>query len=138
MSSLMGYTRWHVPHFRAVPFLTSVTGVLHFGQARISSNSGSRAMPGLYDTFDVLWNNPGMRTVVFVAMLGVSAPVGAAAGQARPSAPRRQTSPPAASANQDARTAEAYTEFLRAHMLGDAGNVDEAIAAYRRAMALGP
>ena len=31
MSSLIGYTRWHVPHLSAVPFLTSVTGVLQFG-----------------------------------------------------------------------------------------------------------
>jgi tetratricopeptide (TPR) repeat protein len=75
-----------------------------------------------------------MRVVVFVAMLGVSAPGAAAAGQPRPSAPRRQTTPAA----PDARIAEAYTEFLRAHMLGDAGNVDEAIAAYRRAMTLDP
>src|SRR6185503_18628180 len=44
MSSLMGYTRWHWPHFSAAPFLTRVTGVLQFGQARISSNSGSSAI----------------------------------------------------------------------------------------------
>src|SRR5690349_4884659 len=79
-----------------------------------------------------------MRTVVFVAMIGVCAPVGAAAGQARPAAPRRQGSPPAATASQVDRKAEAYAEFLRAHMLGDAGNVDEAITAYRRAMSLDP
>ena len=58
MSSLIGYTRWQVAHLRAVPFLTSVTGVLQCGQARISSNSGSTAMPGLYDTSCHLWNNP--------------------------------------------------------------------------------
>ena len=34
------------------------------------------------------------------------------------------------------RTAEAYSQFLQAHMLADAGNTDEAIAAYRRAMSL--
>src|SRR5438309_1731610 len=47
MSSLMGYTRLQVAHFSAVPFLTSATGVLQFGHARISSNSGSTGMVGL-------------------------------------------------------------------------------------------
>src|SRR6516225_5067316 len=78
-----------------------------------------------------------MKIVVFVAMLGVSAPVAAGAGQTRPAAPRRQAPAAPAAASGD-RTAEAYTEFLRAHLLGDAGNVDEAIAAYRRAMTLDP
>src|SRR5207342_3567472 len=41
MSSLMGYTRWHWAHLSAVPFLTSFTGVLQLGQARISSSSAS-------------------------------------------------------------------------------------------------
>jgi hypothetical protein len=57
MSSLIGYTRLHVAHLRAAPFLTSVTGVLHWGQARISSNSGSTDMLAIYDTFTLLWNN---------------------------------------------------------------------------------
>jgi hypothetical protein len=57
MSSLMAYTRLQVAHLRAVPFLTSVTGVLQLGQARISSNSGSTGMLGIYDTFTLLWNN---------------------------------------------------------------------------------
>src|SRR5437867_2838893 len=57
MSSLIGYTRLHVPHLSAVPFLTSVTGVLQLGHARISSSSGSTAMLGIYDTFPLLWNN---------------------------------------------------------------------------------
>src|SRR5262245_61305238 len=57
MSSLMGYTRLHCPHFSAVPFLTSATGVLQFGQARISRNSGATGIGGLYDTFALLWNN---------------------------------------------------------------------------------
>lgn len=57
MSSLIGYTRLHVPHLSALPFLTSVTGVLHSGHARISSNSGSTAMRGIYDSFTLLWNN---------------------------------------------------------------------------------
>jgi hypothetical protein len=60
MSSLMGYTRLHLAHFSAVPFLTSVTGVLQFGHARISSNSGSTAMSRLYDTSRLLWNNSGV------------------------------------------------------------------------------
>jgi hypothetical protein len=41
MSSWMGYTRRHSAHLRAVPFLTRVTGVLQFGQARISSSCAS-------------------------------------------------------------------------------------------------
>src|SRR5258708_20950636 len=57
MSSLIGYTRLHVAHFSALPFLTSVTGVLQFGHARISSSSGSTAMWGIYDTSRLLWNN---------------------------------------------------------------------------------
>ena len=57
MSSLIGYTRLHVAHFSAVPFLTSVTGVLQFGHARISSSSGSTGMSGIYDTSPLLWNN---------------------------------------------------------------------------------
>src|SRR4051794_31778261 len=44
MSSLIWYTRWQVSHFSAVPFLTSLTGVLQFGQARISSSSESTGM----------------------------------------------------------------------------------------------
>src|SRR5690606_2051991 len=47
MSSLIGYTRWQVAHLRAVPSLTSVTGVLQLGQARISSSCGSIAMAGV-------------------------------------------------------------------------------------------
>ena len=57
MSSLIGYTRLHVAHLSAAPFLTSVTGVLQLGQARISSNSGSTGMGGIYDTSLLLWNN---------------------------------------------------------------------------------
>src|SRR5258707_11855478 len=57
MSSLIGYTRLHVPHFSAEPFLTSVTGVLQFGHARISSSSWSTVMPRIYDTSRLLWNN---------------------------------------------------------------------------------
>src|SRR5437868_3963868 len=53
----MGYTRLHVAHFSAVPFLTSVTGVLQLGHARISSSSGSTGMLGLYDTLRFLWKN---------------------------------------------------------------------------------
>ncbi|HUR33894.1 MAG TPA: tetratricopeptide repeat protein [Vicinamibacterales bacterium] len=77
-----------------------------------------------------------MKIVVFVAVLGASAPV-LATGQTRQAAPRRQaTSPPAAPAPD--RAAEAYAQFLQAHMFADGGNIDEAIAAYRRAMSLDP
>jgi len=76
-----------------------------------------------------------MKIVVFVAVLGASAPV-VAAGQTRPTAPRQAT-PPASSSGPD-RTADAYAQFLQAHALADEGNVDGAVAAYRRAMALDP
>jgi tetratricopeptide (TPR) repeat protein len=76
-----------------------------------------------------------MKLVVLVAVLGASAPV-VAAGQTRQSAPRRPA-PPATAPAQD-RQAEAYAQFLRAHAYADAGNIDEAIAAYRRAMTLDP
>jgi len=75
-----------------------------------------------------------MKLVVLVAVLGASSPV-IAAGQNRPAAPRR-AAPPAAPA-QD-RQAEAYAQFLRAHAYADAGNIEDAIAAYRRAMTLDP
>src|SRR4051812_13637327 len=93
-------------------------------------------MPGLYDTSRHLWNNPPMKLVVLVAVLGASAPV-FAAGQTRPAAPRRPA-PPASTVPALDRTAEAYAQFLQAHMLADAGSVDEAITAYRRAMTLDP
>jgi tetratricopeptide (TPR) repeat protein len=74
-----------------------------------------------------------MKIVLLVAALGASAPL-TAYGQSRQAAPRREPTP-----QQSAdRTAEAYAQFLQAHMYGDAGNIDEAIAAYKRAMALDP
>ncbi len=75
-----------------------------------------------------------MRIVVLVAVLGASAPL-AAAGQTRQAAPRQQATPPAPAPD---RTAEAYAQFLQAHMLADEDKTDEAIAAYRRAMTLDP
>jgi hypothetical protein len=44
MSSLIGYTRWHVLHFSPAPLCTSTTGVLQLGHARISRSSASSAM----------------------------------------------------------------------------------------------
>lgn len=75
-----------------------------------------------------------MKIVVFVAVLGASAPV-VAAGQTRQATPRRQTAPTPPVTDT---AADAYAQFLRAHVLADGGNVDEAIAAYRRAMTLDP
>jgi tetratricopeptide (TPR) repeat protein len=77
-----------------------------------------------------------MKTVVLVAVLGASAPLAAAGQPASQAAPRRQASPPATA--QDDRTAEAYSQFLQAHMLADGGETNAAIAAYRRAMELDP
>src|SRR5689334_19470626 len=49
ISSLIGYTRLHCAHLSAVPSLTSVTGVLQFGHARMSSNSGSIGMANVLE-----------------------------------------------------------------------------------------
>ncbi len=74
-----------------------------------------------------------MKIVVLVAVLGASAPI-AAAGQSAAAPARGPSSSPAP---QD-RTAESYAQFLQAHAYSDAGKVDEAIAAYKRAAALDP
>lgn len=80
-----------------------------------------------------------MKFVVLVAVLGASAPI-VAAGQTRQAAPRQPAATPPAQAPAAAadRTAEAYAQFLAAHVFADQGNADEAINAYRRAMALDP
>src|SRR5437899_4124328 len=123
MSSLIGYTRLHVAHLSAAPFLTSVTGVLQFGHARISSNSGSTGIHAIYDTFTLLWNNSPMKSLV-AAIFCVSIPL-AAAGQSRaPSATDRP--------------GEAYEQFLLAHRLAEHDDEAGAIAAYKRAMQLDP
>src|SRR5436190_5371302 len=120
MSSLIGYTRLHVAHLSAPPFLTSVTGVLQLGQARISSSSGSTGMGGIYDTFRLLWNNSLRMKLVVIAAVCVSFPIVAAA----------QTRPPISKA------AEAYAQFLLAHHLEEREDENGAIAAYKRAMEL--
>src|SRR5438132_166771 len=94
MSSLIGYTRLHVAHLSAVPFLTSVTGVLQLGQARISRSWGSTGMAELYDTSILLWNNSHMKGLVAAAIVAVSfSPARAAQAPAnrtaRAYAPRR-------------------------------------------------
>src|SRR5262245_42090461 len=130
MSSLIGYTRLHVAHLSAVPFFTSVTGVLQFGHARISSSSRSTGMLRLYDTFALLWSNSGMKLAVLVAALSVSVPL--AAEQAR-----GQRQPQAAATPSD-KIAEAYNQFLLGHRLEDKDDEAGAIAAYKRAMELDP
>lgn len=74
-----------------------------------------------------------MRFVVFVAMLGASAP-SLATAQGRQAAPPPRPAP--ATADVD-RAAQAYEQFLRGHLLED-DDVDGAIAAYRKAAALDP
>ena len=69
-----------------------------------------------------------MKIVVLVAVLGASAPL-VAAGQTR------QAAPPTPAPD---RTADAYAQFLQAHVLADESKTEEAIAAYRRAIALDP
>jgi tetratricopeptide (TPR) repeat protein len=78
-----------------------------------------------------------MKIVAIVAILGVSSSF-AEAGQAR-RAPQRPSAPataPAASQADD-RVGQAYEQFLRARMIRD-DDVEGAIAAYKRAMALDP
>jgi tetratricopeptide (TPR) repeat protein len=78
-----------------------------------------------------------MKIVAIVAILGVSSSF-AEAGQAR-RAPQRPAAPAtAATASQsDDRVGQAYEQFLRARMIRD-DDVEGAIAAYKRAMALDP
>jgi len=72
-----------------------------------------------------------MKVVVLVALLGASATV-VHAGQAR-----RGTSPPPAPQGAPDRKAQAYEQFLRAHLFEDE-DTDTAIAAYKRAIELDP
>ena len=81
--------------------------------------------------------SPGMKFVVLVAALGASAPLVASA-QTRQAAPRRQTTPPPAPTPVVDQKAEAYAQFLAAHVFADQGNVEGAVAAYRKAMSLDP
>src|SRR5215831_15746819 len=129
MSSLIGYTRRQVVHFSAAPPLTSTTGVLQFGHATISSRSGSTAISGIYVTRRKFCGTiPCMKVVVLVAVLGVTTSM-AEAGQAR------RAAPPAPQTLD--RTAQAYEQYLRAHLLED-DDTDAAITAYKRAMELDP
>ena len=80
---------------------------------------------------------PYMKLVAIVAILGMSSAL-AEAGQAR-RAPQRPTAPPAAApaSPQADRLGQAYEQFLRARMIRE-DDVEGAIAAYKRAMALDP
>jgi tetratricopeptide (TPR) repeat protein len=72
-----------------------------------------------------------MKVVAILAVLGLSAPFTAAAQQ-RPD-PGRPLAPQATD-----RIAEAYDQFLRAHMFEQDEKFDAAIAAYKQAMSLDP
>ncbi|MFN7985034.1 MAG: tetratricopeptide repeat protein [Vicinamibacterales bacterium] len=82
-----------------------------------------------------------MKLAVLVAVLGALTPV-VATGQTGQPAQRRQAAPaasaPAAVKPSTDKQGEAYAQFLLAHAAADAGNADDAIAAYKRAMALDP
>ena len=73
-----------------------------------------------------------MRTLVFLAALGVAASA-AAAPQATTA---RQRTP--AAAQQPDRKGEAYAQFLLAQRLEADDNVEGAVASYKRAIALDP
>src|SRR4051812_5385004 len=72
-----------------------------------------------------------MKVAAIVVVVGLSAPFTAAAQQ-RP-VPGRPLAPQATD-----RIAEAYDQFLRAHMFEQDEKFDEAIAAYKQAMTLDP
>jgi tetratricopeptide (TPR) repeat protein len=78
-----------------------------------------------------------MKIVAIVAILGVSSSI-AEAGQAR-RAPQRPAAPTTAAptSQQADRLGQAYEQFLRARMIRE-DDVEGAIAAYKRAMALDP
>ena len=78
-----------------------------------------------------------MKIVAIVAILGVSSSI-AEAGQAR-RAPQRPAAPQTAAptSQQVDRLGQAYEQFLRARMIRE-DDVEGAIAAYKRAMALDP
>ena len=78
-----------------------------------------------------------MKIAVLVAVLCAFAPV-VATGQTGQAVQRRQPAQPTAQPPAPDKSAEAYAQFLQAHVFVDAGNAEEAIAAYKRAMALDP
>src|ERR1022692_1970786 len=128
MSSLMAYTRWQVAHLRAAPFLTSVTGVLQLGHARISSSSGPTAMWGIYATFTVFMEQfDCMRLRALATIVCVVVPVVASAQTARGRAPL-------AADTAATKVASAYDQFLLGHRLEQQDDVMGAIAAYKRAI----
>src|SRR5690349_21096959 len=69
-----------------------------------------------------------MKLALFVAILGLSSPSVFAAQSARAAQP----APPSD------RVADAYEQFLRAHLLEGNDDVEGAITAYKRALALDP
>src|SRR5580765_355508 len=138
MSSLIGYNRLQVPHLSAVPFLTSVTGVLQLGQARISSSSWSTGMPRIYDTFRLLWNNSRMKFAALLAAFSVSLPFAADARAAVQGSPRGQRPAPATATAPPEKVADAYAQFLLGHRFEENEDESSAIAAYKRAMELDP
>ena len=73
-----------------------------------------------------------MRTLVFLAALGVATTAAAA-----PQAPPARQRTPSASQQPD-RAGEAYAQFLLAQRLEAEDNVEGAVAAYKRAVALDP
>ena len=79
-----------------------------------------------------------MRLAVLVAILGALAP-SSEAGQVRQAPPPQAaaTEPQTSLAQAAERTAQAYDQFLQAHLLQDE-DADAAIAAYKRAIALDP
>ena len=118
MSSLIGYTRRHVPHLSAVPFFTSFTGVLQLGQARISSNSASI---GTLETIAFCAKIPLPMRTLRVASIALAAVL--------------LLAPRAALAQNGA---EAYYDFLMARHLEASGDSKGAQAQLEKAVAADP
>ena len=118
MSSLIGYTRWHVSHL-------SARAVLHEPYRRLAlrahENLEQRGVDGHEGT---IIDPPRMTAAAFVLILSLSGP----SVQGAASSP---TSPVDAAA-------QSYFLFLQGRDLEDAGKIDDAIAAFTQAMALTP
>src|ERR1700720_2807628 len=107
ISSLIGYTRLHVAHLSAVSFLTSLTGVLQLGQARISSSSGSMAMVANSMTARRFCGTiyPMKLGVLLVFLAG-------SVFAAEPAQSGRQNRGAPAAASASSAVAEAYDQFM--------------------------
>jgi tetratricopeptide (TPR) repeat protein len=79
-----------------------------------------------------------MKVAAIIAVLGLSASLATAAQQPAAAPPRPAAAGQPLAPQATDRVAEAYEQFLRAHMFEQDENFDEALASYKRAIALDP